>query len=103
MPNCKCGDAPVSQENKYREWEVHCLGCGIFIYAPTQEQAETIWRDAVEAAELRENLLRLEEENNWRKVLLWYAGFSLIDKNSELGKRILAQKNLMENMGMTTC
>ena len=61
LKNCKCGDAPVSERNQTIEelvsgWYLHCLGCGIFIYAPTQEKAEQLWNDAMEAAERRMKL-----------------------------------------------
>lgn len=66
LPNCKCGDAPegsfkhgIHDENT---WEIRCRECEIYIYAPTQEQAETIWTDAQEAAELREKVKRMYKQ-----------------------------------------
>jgi hypothetical protein len=60
LKNCKCGGVPISKVDDsvagIRVWVCFCHKCGIFIYAPTQEQAETIWNDAMEAAELREKM-----------------------------------------------
>lgn len=60
MPNCKCGG---EARRAARYCKVFCRSCGTTIYAPTQEQAETIWTDAQQAAELREKIKRMESEN----------------------------------------
>jgi hypothetical protein len=61
LKNCSCGDTPVSEHNQTVDdpllsgWNIHCLGCGIFIYAPTEEECGQFWNDAMEAAERRVN------------------------------------------------
>ena len=58
LKNCGCGDQPTSTRSIVdgceNDWQVICLGCGKYIYAPTQEQAETLWNDAMSARALRE-------------------------------------------------
>ena len=60
LKNCSCGDVPSSGKVVYDgcpyDWKIMCIGCGIQIYAPTQEKAEQLWNDAMEAAERRMKL-----------------------------------------------
>jgi hypothetical protein len=57
LKNCGCGDSPTSVPAfgaTDHDWDIHCLGCGIFIVSETKEKAEQLWNDMQSARELRE-------------------------------------------------
>jgi len=65
LKNCKCGDASSSEKVVYEgcayDWKIMCIGCGIQIYAPTEEKCAQLWNDAQEAPELRERLKEINQ------------------------------------------
>ena len=78
---CGCGDSPTAVIG-VDEVGTCCLGCGIFIYAETQEKADALWDDAMSARELREAKPKFrpdylcgkpECESNTRGLLLEYS------------------------------